>query len=176
MRACLTIEVGEGSPRTYELTPDRAVTLGRNRSNTIILQDEHVSRWHAEIYQESGRWLIRDCGTVNGTRLNGLRIHHPTALTDGQVIAIGDTRLRIHFNGTEAAGTPANGAVALPSPQLLSTSDWVTLLPADELPALCRYMGDWAGEATFEELVRVALERVHRRTGATLTGFLSLDA
>ncbi|HMF12636.1 MAG TPA: sigma 54-interacting transcriptional regulator, partial [Gemmataceae bacterium] len=170
-----TIEVGDGTPRTCKLEPDRPVTLGRNRSNTIVLQDEHVSRWHAEIYLEDGCWLIRDCGTVNGTKLNGQRIQQPTALADGQLICLGDTRLRIHLNGAPSgAGTAGGAAGARPASALISDS--VTLLHADELTALCRFMSDCAGEGSFEELVRVALETVHRRTGATLTGFLSLDA
>src|SRR6516165_7661565 len=103
MRACLTIEAGDGSPRACELPPDRHVTLGRNRTNTIILQDQHASRWHAEIYLENGRWIIRDCGTLNGTKLNGQRIQQPTPLVNGHIIGIGDTRLRVHLNGATSA-------------------------------------------------------------------------
>src|SRR5260221_11334960 len=106
MRACLTIEVGEGTPRVCELAMDRPVTLGRTRTNSIVLQDEHASRWHAEIYSEGGRWLIRDCGTLNGTKVNGQRIQQPTALTNGQVIGIGDTRLRLQLNGAPRPDGP----------------------------------------------------------------------
>src|SRR5216683_6709840 len=98
MRAWLTIETGEGSPRTCELPSDRPLKLGRYRNNCIVLRSEHVSRWHAEIYWDAGRWFIRDCGTVNGTRLDGERIQRPMELTDGQIIGLGNARLRVHLN------------------------------------------------------------------------------
>ena len=68
MHARLTIEAGEGTPNHCNLAPDRVVTLGRNRSNSVVLSDKHASRWHAEVVYEDGRWLLRDCGTLNGTR------------------------------------------------------------------------------------------------------------
>jgi transcriptional regulator with GAF, ATPase, and Fis domain len=175
MRAWLTIESGEGSPRTYELPSDRPLKLGRNRNNCIVLRGEHVSRWHAEIYQEAERWLIRDCGTINGTRLNGERIHQPTELTDGQIIGLGNARLRVYLNSAPHANGAAV-ALSSPTPRAAYASESVTMLHADELTTLCHFMSDSVGETSFEELVRLALETVHRQTGAALTGFLSLDA
>jgi Nif-specific regulatory protein len=175
MHARLTIESGDGTPRACELPPDRPVTLGRNRSNTIVLQDQHASRWHAEIYLEDGRWLIRDCGTLNGTKLNGQRIQQPTPLANGNLIGIGDTRLRVQLNG--ATPTEATKEIAPVSPsRAVAIPDSVTVLHADELTALCRFMSDSVAETSFQELLRLALETVYRQTGATLTGFLSLDA
>ena len=71
MRASLVIEAEEGEPRVFPLPPDRTVTVGRHRNNLIVLHDEHASRWHAEVFQEEGRWFIRDFGALNGTRVNG---------------------------------------------------------------------------------------------------------
>src|SRR5262249_36599256 len=103
MAARLTIAVGEGSPLLCELEPPRRVTVGRQRNNTIVIQDRHASRRHAEIYQEEGRWLIRDCDTLNGTRLNGEWIRQPTRLADGAEIAIGDTRILFTRDPSEEA-------------------------------------------------------------------------
>src|SRR5262249_25862582 len=89
----LIISVGEGIPAVCELVPHRSVTLGRHRSNTMVLQDKHASRQHAEVFPSNGRWFIRDCNTLNGTRINGKRITEPQPLTDGEEIGIGDTRL-----------------------------------------------------------------------------------
>jgi Nif-specific regulatory protein len=178
MRASLTIEVGEGTPRTCDLPPDRAVTLGRNRGNSIVLQDKHASRWHAEIYWESGRCFVRDCGTLNGTKLDGERIRQPMALCNGHTIGIGDTRLRITVeesgqeNGAAAKAPPA----PLRSPRPAGYDPTATVLLADELTALCHFMSRAVCETSFQELVALALETVHRQTDATITGFLSLDA
>jgi transcriptional regulator with GAF, ATPase, and Fis domain len=175
MRAWLTIEVGEGSPRICELPMDRPLKIGRFRENSLILRGEHVSRYHAEIYRDAERWFIRDCGTLNGTRVDGERITEPTQLSHGQLIGLGDARLRIHLNG---APPILNGATNPPSPAPRCTyaSESRTLLRADELSALCRFMSESVGEPSIENVVRMALEALRVQTGATVAGFLSLDA
>jgi Nif-specific regulatory protein len=175
MRAWLTIEVGEGTPQIYELPMDRPLKIGRFRDNSLVLRGEHVSRFHAEIYREGDRWFIRDCGTVNGTRVDGERIKQPTELWDGRLIAVGEVRLRFHMSGTPPG---ANGIGNLqPSlPASADSSNSTELLHAHELSALCRFMSESVIEPTFEKLVRLAVETIYGRTGADVTGFLSLDA
>jgi predicted component of type VI protein secretion system len=94
MHARLSIEVGEANPMLCTLSVDRVVTLGRNRGNSVVLQDKHASRWHAEIVYEDGHWVLRDCGTLNGTRRNGERLQRALPLLHGDEIGIGDTVLR----------------------------------------------------------------------------------
>src|SRR5262249_9333395 len=133
MRACLTIEVGEGTPRICELPLGQIVTLGRNRGNTVVLKDEHVSRWHAEIYQEASRWFIRECDPLKGPKLDGQRIQQPMPLADGQLIGLGDTRLRVHLNGVPVSSVQTNCSLSPPSPRPAPAADSVTVLHADEL-------------------------------------------
>jgi Nif-specific regulatory protein len=161
MLATLTIESGQGSPLVYDLHPERPVLLGRNRNNTIILADEHASRWHAEIVPQNGRWYLRDIGTLNGTRLNGERIQQPVPLESGHVITIGNTRLRFTVGG--------NGRAARP------VEECATVLCADDLTALCEFMTAAVVEADPRALIELALRTAHRQTGAVLTGFVGLD-
>ncbi len=56
-----------------------------------------VSRRHARLFQESGRFFIEDLSSVNGTFLNGLtrltpKTPHP--LQDGDELKLGETRIR----------------------------------------------------------------------------------
>jgi two-component system response regulator HydG len=181
MAVRLTIAVGEGSPVLCELEPPRRVTLGRHRSNTIVLQDRHASRRHAEIYQENGRWHIRDFDTLNGTRLNGEWIREPALLIDNSEIGIGDTRLlfTVEPSGAEVfdAGEHAKETVPPGLTGFDSGADTSqTLLQADALTALCGFMESSVEEASPRALVARALAVVHAHTGATLTGFLSLDS
>src|SRR5438128_1466708 len=152
MLASLTIEAGQGSPLVCDLHPDRAVTLGRNRSNTIILADAHASRWHAEIVPQQGRWYLRDIGTLNGTKLNGERIAQPVPLEHGHVIAIGNTRLRFSVGG--ANGKPAPAA-----------EECATILCADDLTALCQFMTAAVEETDPRALIEFGLHTAHRQTG-----------
>src|SRR5258708_23164993 len=114
-----------GDCASHSLLVDQATSLGRNRSNSIVLNDRHSSRWHAEILCENGRWMRRDCDTMNGTRLNNQRISQPTPLSEGDEIRIGDTRFRFTLKETETAPNPLETAtpplVSIPDPCLPST-------------------------------------------------------
>lgn len=47
-------------------------TIGRK--GDVVLQDRRVSRQHAEVYFNDGRWQVRDLHSANGTYLGGARI------------------------------------------------------------------------------------------------------
>ena len=58
-------------------------SIGRHGDNEIILPDGQVSRHHAEIVMQGGRWLVADLGSANGTYVNGERLTprcSPTAI------------------------------------------------------------------------------------------------
>src|ERR1700729_4002232 len=40
----------------------------------IVLDDSSVSRYHAEVRATERGWRVRDLGSTNGTRLNGVRL------------------------------------------------------------------------------------------------------
>src|SRR5262245_19138802 len=115
MRATLTIETGEGTPRVFHLRQDRLISLGRSRENAIVLRDEHASRRHAEVCYEGGRWVVRDVDTGNGTRLNGKPIQKEAELDHEDAIQIGNTSLRFHVEGREANQAP-EPAPDMPAP------------------------------------------------------------
>jgi transcriptional regulator with GAF, ATPase, and Fis domain len=193
MLARLTITAGEGYPPVCDLPLRDRVALGRHRANTIVLQDKHASRRHAEIFARDGHWFIKDCDTLNGTKVNGERIQQPTPLLHGHEIGIGDTRLRFSLipagdgitppslDRTPEAPVPALGRPARAKGRANgkagedSGSDFKTLLQADELSALCTFMTASVGETGPRALVARALALVHSHTWATITGFLSLD-
>jgi Nif-specific regulatory protein len=181
MHARLSLEAGEGQPTSCDFSGDRVITLGRNRSNTIVLADKHASRWHAELVYEAGHWLLRDCGTLNGTRRNGDRLQRPTLLMHGDEIGIGDTRLRFLIADepdSDAIPTPAE--VVLPPLPLFAQppadlSGQTALLVKDELTALCQFVNDALGETAPRALVTRALTTLLNQTGATTAGYLSFD-
>jgi len=72
------------------------VTIGRSGENTIALPaDEFASARHARIEPlRDGVWIV-DLGSTNGTSVNGRRIDGRERLSEGDVIRIGDTELRI---------------------------------------------------------------------------------
>jgi len=77
-------------------TPSETITLGRASDCTIPIKDRFLSRRHAEIVHDEGTWYVRDCGSVNGTMLNGVKIADPVALHPGDRIALGDSEVVFH--------------------------------------------------------------------------------
>ena len=67
------------------------MTLGRDASNHITVNDPEVSRRHARLFAQGGVFVIEDLGSTNGTFVNGARITGPYILTDGDEIGIGET-------------------------------------------------------------------------------------
>ncbi|HEX7838401.1 MAG TPA: sigma 54-interacting transcriptional regulator [Kofleriaceae bacterium] len=70
------------------------VQIGRRGYARIALDDDEVSRRHAELAYDAAaeRWLVRDIGSLNGTWVDGARIDR-AALAHGAVVRIGQTLL-----------------------------------------------------------------------------------
>jgi HD-GYP domain-containing protein (c-di-GMP phosphodiesterase class II) len=58
--------------RTWEATD--LLRIGRLDALEIVLDDNSVSRYHAEVRATDRGWRVRDLGSTNGTRLNGVRL------------------------------------------------------------------------------------------------------
>src|SRR3954447_20029512 len=48
--------------------------VGRLEALEMVLDDSSVSRYHAEVRATDRGWRVRDLGSTNGTRLNGVRL------------------------------------------------------------------------------------------------------
>jgi HD-GYP domain-containing protein (c-di-GMP phosphodiesterase class II)/pSer/pThr/pTyr-binding forkhead associated (FHA) protein len=48
--------------------------VGRLEALEVVIDDSSVSRYHAEIRATERGWRVRDLGSTNGTRLNGVRL------------------------------------------------------------------------------------------------------
>jgi pSer/pThr/pTyr-binding forkhead associated (FHA) protein len=68
-------------------------SIGRASDCSIPVKDRYLSRKHAEIVAERGSWVLKDCGSANGTYLNGSRVEHDHPLRTGDRIRLGDTEI-----------------------------------------------------------------------------------
>ena len=74
--------------------PDDSLTIGRSRSNSIVLDDMLVSRRHVVITADEEGLLLRDLGSRNGTFVNGRRVEQ-THLHEGDRIGIGASTFEV---------------------------------------------------------------------------------
>ena len=63
------------------------MTIGRDASNDLALEDPNVSRWHAEVIVHDERVELRDLASRNGTWVDG-QVATRTALRTGSEIRI----------------------------------------------------------------------------------------
>lgn len=80
------------SPARHTLE-ESTITLGRAAECTIPIKDRYLSRKHAEIVSSNGGWVLKDCGSANGTFLNGTRVEQDLPLKSGDRIKLGDTEI-----------------------------------------------------------------------------------
>jgi len=67
--------------------------LGRNLECDIVLNDSNVSRRHAEFTCAAGEVAVRDLGSTNGTRVNGVLVTGEQILQHGDVIGFGSVQI-----------------------------------------------------------------------------------
>ena len=73
-----------------ELALKRAIIwIGREEDNEIWLDDDTVSRYHAELIWENGLVSVHDCGSLNGVLLNGQRVPNATLVKNGDTLEVG---------------------------------------------------------------------------------------
>lgn len=88
----LTVRTGNGRGNIYDL-PESDVTIGRDPSGYIVVDDGKVSGKHLRLTYTGTAWLAVDLGSTNGTYVNGRKLQGQAELVDGDEIKIGDTVL-----------------------------------------------------------------------------------
>jgi len=100
--ALLIVQRGPDSGSRFLLDAD-VTTAGRHPDSDIFLDDVTVSRRHAEFRRiETGGFLVRDVGSLNGTYVNRDRIDE-AVLSGGDEVQIGKYRL-VFFSTAPEAG------------------------------------------------------------------------
>ena len=89
----LTIITGPDRGRTIEPADDGTPTVLGRKSSDIVLPDPAVSRRHAELCFDNGRWTVRDLGSSNGTFVNEQKVAEQLELASNDQIRCGTTVL-----------------------------------------------------------------------------------
>jgi DNA-binding winged helix-turn-helix (wHTH) protein len=73
--------------------------VGRGREADVRVDAPGVSRRHARVVVDGGRFTIEDLGSKNGTFLAGRRLKEPAPLSDGDELRLGRTILVFRLAG-----------------------------------------------------------------------------
>src|SRR5438105_4344739 len=157
------------------------ISIGRASECTIPIKDRYLSRKHAEIRSEKGQWVLRDCGSANGTYLNGARLNHDRSLRTGDRIRLGGTEMVFESSDHNTdrllsiADTAPRTTIAIPvreiDQQKYDTSDIPKL---KTLSALARELLE---DRPLDELFGFLVERVllHTQASRAAIGLLTSD-
>ncbi len=101
MNAHLLVTAGADKGKTFPLTDEFNVLLGRSKDANSRLNDAAVSRVHCEIEVKGTQILLTDRDSSSGTFVNSKRVAE-CELKPGDQIRIGDTKLRVEAPGQAA--------------------------------------------------------------------------
>jgi hypothetical protein len=77
-----------------------ATRIGRKQDNDIVMKNNSVSSHHAELIKRGDKFIIADLEASNGVFVAGKRVDK-VPLADGDVIELGEVRLRFTLNASE---------------------------------------------------------------------------
>ena len=158
-KAEVTVQSPSSAPIRHVLTTD--TSIGRASDCTLPIKDRYLSRKHAEIAQTNGSWIIRDCGSANGTFLNGVRLDRDRPLRGGDRIRIGDTEILFE---TPEHNTDRILAIADTAPRTTIS------VPMQEMPANVYEPGDIE---KFQTLMQLAADLIEDKPLDELFGFIA---
>ena len=84
------------------------ITIGRNDSCDVVIDDITVSRLHATVHYTDEGWVVSDNDSKAGVGVNGYRVHGSEPISDGDKIMI-NTHSFMFKDGTASGRRGARG-------------------------------------------------------------------
>ena len=113
----LIMRTGPTPGAAFTLEGDQ-MSIGRDSTNEIVINDAEISRRHARLTFQGGKYVLEDLGSTNGTFVNGQRLAGPRVLKAGEVVSFGEQIVLVfeasNFDPAATVASPRAGA-AIPS-------------------------------------------------------------
>ena len=171
--AYLVVRLDDGFGEVFPLQPGSRYTLGRAGTNRIVLKDDLCSREHAEVYQADGAWVIRDMGSLNGTRLNNEAVSVERPLEPRDEVHLGRTLLVYVEDMHQLPDLPRRGKKAgddIAIRKRLGDTRLLQVAPADGQQTVLQARPGRQLERDLSLLYRLALRMGSAGTSADLVG------
>lgn len=106
---------------TFPLEGDQ-LTIGRDSTNGVAINDAEISRKHARLMFQGGKYVLEDLGSTNGTFVNGQRLAGPVVLKPGDVVSLGEQIVLMYdaIAGDAGATVAVSRKAVQPSPPAYS--------------------------------------------------------
>jgi hypothetical protein len=98
----VTSPAGEPAEGT-SLALDAIATIGRDVNNAVVVEDQFVSAEHAILTFRGRAWYVEDLDSTNGTFVNGSPVEGVSPLGFGDVVQVGQVRLRLERPRSDAS-------------------------------------------------------------------------
>jgi len=86
----LVVERGANRGQRFSIAQTH-FTIGRAGQCDVVLHDELVSHYHADLWWQDGAWIVQDHNSANGTWVNRQRLYGPYRLQPGDQLGLGRT-------------------------------------------------------------------------------------
>ena len=117
----LTMRSGPNPGTVYALDSDQ-IGIGRDSSNEISVNDAEISRRHARLTFQGGKYVLEDMGSTNGTFVNGQRLTGPRVLKSGEVISFGEQIVFVYEAVDSDPGATVLSSRQMPGPRAVTPS------------------------------------------------------
>jgi pSer/pThr/pTyr-binding forkhead associated (FHA) protein len=137
----LIMRSGPTPGAAYTLEGDQ-ITIGRDSTNGITINDAEISRRHARLTFQGGKYVLEDLGSTNGTFVNGQRLAGPRVLKTGEVVSFGEQIVLVfeatNFDAGATVVSPRAAAVPVASRPIMppppAPVDYAGSVPASPVP------------------------------------------
>jgi pSer/pThr/pTyr-binding forkhead associated (FHA) protein len=87
----------DGSEKRVPIASGVKFVIGRHSECDLTVHDQRLSRQHVRVEGFGSQFVISDCGSSNGTEINGRAVVDPVALSNGDTVSLGGFEIRVEI-------------------------------------------------------------------------------
>ena len=110
MKRILKITAGPDAGRSFTVTDEKVLVVGRGHQSDTRIDDPRISRLHCRLIPDGARTWLVDAGSASGVRVNGKTVQR-SEIQPGDVIQLGDSTMVFRLKSGPEASTLSEPAL-----------------------------------------------------------------
>jgi adenylate cyclase len=98
----------------------KLLLVGRRESCDVVLRFSNVSAHHCQLYVNQGYWFVKDLGSRNGTKVNGVRVTEKR-VDPGDTLSVAKHKYEFKYSPVDLGATGPPPSDDLPD-EIIGTS------------------------------------------------------